>query len=369
MPITIDRFPCGKNPATPSVVHGIKHKPESLDMNYDDGRDQSAEYLRMAVQQMTRQPTAFHPVSYAVWYEYVSARNAGLRVEVDALLKENKPLDEQATTRIFQKHIAEIDDTTAQRVGQGLQKVMSDISRSASQAGNEAAKFGSALESWSETRGEDGKGMEAGVDSLLEHTRHMKGAISSLSDQLSDSYREIEQLREDVRKAREEAMCDGLTGLANRKAFDKALANCIAAPLAENGLSVLIADIDFFKRVNDTYGHLFGDRVIRAVADILKQNVKGKDTAARFGGEEFVVLLPDTPSAGAHKLAEQIRRTVERLKIKRADKNETVENITISLGVACYRVGESIADLLARADQALYASKHGGRNRVTLAAA
>ena len=118
-----------------------------------------------------------------------------------------------------------------------------------------------------------------------------------------------------------------------------------------------------------TFCHVFGDKVIRAIATILRDNVKGKDLAARYGGEEFVIILPDTPLAGAGSLAESIRRTVEGSRIKRTGTNEIIANVTISLGVARHRPGESDRELLARADQALYQSKQQGRNRVTVAAA
>ncbi|MBI5108197.1 MAG: GGDEF domain-containing protein, partial [Rhodocyclales bacterium] len=129
----------------------------------------------------------------------------------------------------------------------------------------------------------------------------------------------------------------------------------------------LMADIDHFKQVNDTYGHVFGDKVLRAVAQILQDNVKGKDTAARYGGEEFIVLLPDTPLEGARQLAERIRGIVERCRIKRSGDQGAVANIMVSLGAASLRGGERATDFIARADAALYTSKTSGRNRVTVA--
>lgn len=337
-------------------------------MKYCDSIEKSAEYLRQALPLMSRQAAALHPVSYAVWYEYVAGNNPSLRASIDGRMQNGAVLDEKATAEVFRKHIAELDEELAQRVSAGFQKIMADMSHSASQAGDHADQFGSVLEKWSEGLVESPAGAEGGVDVLLQHTRSMQGSITSLKGRLDESRHEIEQLRQEVNKAREDALADGLTGLTNRRGFDKALAGCLAAPVAdEHGPSLLMADIDFFKRVNDTYGHLFGDKVIRAVAQILKDNVKGKDTAARYGGEEFVVLLPDTPLEGARRLAEKIRTAVEKFQIKRADSKEPVSNITISLGVASYHGGESGSDFVARADAALYASKHQGRNRVTVA--
>jgi diguanylate cyclase len=128
-----------------------------------------------------------------------------------------------------------------------------------------------------------------------------------------------------------------------------------------------MADIDHFKRVNDSYGHLIGDKVLHAVGRALQANVKGKDTASRFGGEEFAVLLPQTPLEGAARLAETLRATIASGRVKSVGSGETVGNITISIGVACYRAGEPAAEFIARADRALYAAKTRGRNRVCLA--
>jgi diguanylate cyclase len=127
-----------------------------------------------------------------------------------------------------------------------------------------------------------------------------------------------------------------------------------------------MCDIDHFKKINDNYGHLFGDKVIRAVAQVLTDNVKGRDTAARYGGEEFIVLLPNTPLEGARALAEKIRSTIEGGRIKKGGGEETAK-VTISLGVSRYAPGESSASFIERADKALYVSKQSGRNQVSLA--
>lgn len=337
-------------------------------MKYSDSIEKSAEYLRQALPLMSRQAAALHPVSYAVWYEYVAGNNPSLRASIDGHMRNGDVLDEEVTAQIFRKHIAELDAAAAQRVTEGFRRIMSDMSDSASLAGDQANQFGSVLEKWSEGMTESGLGSGGGVDVLLQHTRSMLGSITSLKGRLDESRQEIEQLRQEVSKAREDALADGLTGLANRRGFDMALAACLSAPeLEEHGPSLLMTDIDFFKQVNDNYGHLFGDKVLRSVAQILRGNLKGKDTAARYGGEEFVILLPDTPLEGARHVAENIRAAVERFRIKRTDKNETVASITVSLGVAGYRGGESGSDFVARADAALYASKNQGRNRVTVA--
>ena len=120
---------------------------------------------------------------------------------------------------------------------------------------------------------------------------------------------------------------------------------------------------------HDTYGHVFGDQVLRVVAQVLGANVKGQDTAARIGGEEFAILLPATPLAGAQVLAGRIRATIAASSIRRQGKHEVIERVTASFGVAHLKPGESAVALVERADAALYAAKAAGRNRVTVSAA
>jgi diguanylate cyclase len=339
-------------------------------MKYSDSAEKSAEYLRLALPLMAKQDAAMHPVSYAVWYDYVAGRNAALTACLDEHLKADRVLDEKATYEFYQKHVAEFNEEQARQIGAGFQQVMADVSASAAQAGDEAGRFGDALGKWGDAAAASTADRGQGIATVLGLTRHMQGSIVALKASLDDSQQEIEQLRRDVIKARAEALTDGLTGLTNRRGFEMAIGDCLAhRENRDDGPSLLIADIDHFKKVNDSYGHLFGDKVLKAVAQILQDNVKGKDTAARFGGEEFVVLLPDTPPDGARRLAENIRAIVERCRIKRAADNGAVANITISIGIAGFRLGEAAHDLVARADAALYAAKSGGRNRVGASAA
>ena len=337
-------------------------------MRYADGREKSAEFLRLAIPLMTQQAAALHPISYAVWYEYVSGVNRSLRDAIDDLRTRECVLDEETTRSLFRSHVADYDEEAAHKVTQDVQQVLDDMADSAKAAGQQASLFGSSLESWQQdmvSRGDD-----LGLERLLDDTRQMGTAIGLLKARLDESQDEVARLKVEVARAREDALSDQLTGLANRRGFDLALASCIAAKIPDTaGPSLLIADIDHFKRINDSYGHLFGDKVIRAVATVLKDNVKGRDIAARCGGEEFAILLPETSIDGARVVAEKIRATIAACRIKRLDDNSTINNVTVSLGVSCYQGGEAIGEFVARADSALYASKSGGRNRVTLAAA
>jgi diguanylate cyclase (GGDEF)-like protein len=167
-----------------------------------------------------------------------------------------------------------------------------------------------------------------------------------------------------VKKLEELATTDGLTGLLNKRAmFDAADQKIAAAARFGRPLSVLVTDIDFFKRVNDTYGHDVGDHVIKGLGEILKRQKRNTDVVARFGGEEFVALCEQTDEKGALLLAERIREELKRTVFESAGGPLSV---TCSIGVATFPDGGRDWDgLFKAADEALYASKRNGRDRVT----
>jgi diguanylate cyclase (GGDEF)-like protein len=160
------------------------------------------------------------------------------------------------------------------------------------------------------------------------------------------------------------ATTDGLTGLFNKRAMlDQGAAKVAAAKRFGRKLSVLITDIDFFKKVNDTHGHDVGDVVIKGLADILQKQKRTTDVVARFGGEEFVILCEQTDEAGAALLGERIREELEATVFNTANGPLSV---TCSVGIATFpEAGQSWEELFKAADEALYCSKRTGRNRVT----
>ena len=168
-----------------------------------------------------------------------------------------------------------------------------------------------------------------------------------------------------LKKLEDLATTDGLTGLLNKRALlDMAVNKLASAHRFHRKLSVLITDIDFFKKVNDTYGHDIGDVVIKGLGDVLRRCMRSTDSVARFGGEEFVVLCEETDSKGALQLAERIREELGKT-VFPTPKGPL--QVTCSLGVAtCPEAGRDWDGLFKAADEALYASKHGGRNRSTV---
>lgn len=169
-------------------------------------------------------------------------------------------------------------------------------------------------------------------------------------------------LRDYSENLKKDSVTDGLTGLFNRRYFDESYAQALsAAKRAKKVLSILMIDIDFFKLYNDFYGHQAGDSVIQAVAGALKSQIsRGEDTIARYGGEEFVVILPNSAKADAEIVANRLNEAVRALNITH-EKSAAAPFVTISIGI-CSGIPHEGENLLLKADEALYASKHKGRN-------
>jgi len=162
----------------------------------------------------------------------------------------------------------------------------------------------------------------------------------------------------------EAAMTDTLTGLANRRKFQEYFA-IEQSRFERNGLlfSLVIADIDHFKIINDTYGHSAGDSILKSIASTFRHSLRRIDTICRWGGEEFVFLLPETDSTHSETVAEKLRKAISEKIFVHQDKELT---ITMSFGVAPYQPGQLLEDLIDHADRAMYVSKEAGRNRVTV---
>ena len=340
---------------------------------YLDSKESSAELLRLALPMMAQHPSAFHPISYALWYEYVAGRNAPLKDSVDRALKAGETFTEEKVAALYFQFIAERDVAEGMRMQSNLERIVADLTKTVAAAGIQTSDYSESLEQYGETlaKGVDVPALEALVKSLVKATQTMHASSATLKGELESSNHAVEELRAELVRAKGEAHTDPLTGIRNRRGLEEAVkkVEADAEGAGLDGSCLIMLDIDHFKRCNDTYGHLFGDKVIRIVGQALANNIKGRDAAARIGGEEFAVFLPQTLLQGARTLAETLRLTVEKGRIKRVETGEIVSNITISLGVAAYESGETFENLMQRADRALYASKTGGRNRVSVAEA
>jgi diguanylate cyclase len=321
----------------------------------------------MVLQLMARHSAGFHPLSYSVWYEYLAGSNPGLRAALDERLAQTTLLSDRDIEALFDAHVAMRDIDSSARMRVEIARMIDHVDGVAVEAGKEVSHYGDELDGHRDRLREDvGQDtLHQVVESLIDETARVRVKTGIYHEHLKKSSEEVERLRGELELVQGLALTDPLTGLLNRRGFDQQMQRIGHGSLA--GCTLLIVDIDHFKAINDAHGHLLGDKVIVAVANVLRGCIGDRGPIARIGGEEFAVLLSHTSSAGGVELAERIRAAVERGKIRRADTEESIGNVTVSLGLATCGDNEQFEAMIARADRALYQSKAAGRNRVTVA--
>ena len=337
-------------------------------MNSGEDLNLSHKYATAALMALKEHKLPATPDLIHLWYAYYSGLPPTLRAGMESILKSAEPLTVERCGQLFDQHLGSgRHDDTLHDTSLKVETTLGQIMKLLSNANSDNERFGATLNAATgslEQASNDPKALRKLVDSLAQETRQALAANQRLRGNLQNSTQEITSLRSNLEEVRREAMTDALTGIGNRKLFDLQLRQAVAEAMSRGGeLSLLMMDIDYFKKFNDKYGHQLGDQVLRLVARCLTECVKGRDTAARYGGEEFAVVLPNTSLEDAVTVAEQIRNTVAARRIIRRKTDEDLGGITVSIGVAQFMVGESEQALIARADHALYAAKNAGRNR------
>jgi diguanylate cyclase len=308
------------------------------------------------------------PRNYEIWYVYATGQNAALNKVINETLALSGRLTEADLDQLYETYLSQIRTTERiDKVGARVINEIEDVVALITEALGMTSSFGDSLAGASKNLSvtDDREQIRTVVETLVNSTRDMQQSKNLLEARLTQSKQEISNLQQNLEAIRAESLTDPLTGLGNRKYFDRALDTAVAHAIKqEEPLSLLMLDIDHFKSFNDNYGHLTGDQVLRLVGQSLKQTISGRDTMARYGGEEFAVVLPDADLAKALTVAEQIRRVVMARELKKKSTGEILGRITISIGVSMLQAGEDMDMLIERADACLYAAKRGGRNRV-----
>jgi diguanylate cyclase len=307
------------------------------------------------------------PQFYELWYRYFGGDPDIVR----AIDSHQGTLDELACQTIYNQYLStSAHDAAVRKVSDQVQHSITGLGAILKSVTSATSEYGESLSDVTEKiqKAESIEDLGAVMSGILEETREMVGKNREMEGQLVNSSKEVSQLKQYMEIAKKEATTDGLTGIANRRAFDRQISDGIEeAAATRKPLVLMMLDIDHFKKFNDTYGHPVGDQVLRLVARTLVNNVKGQDTAARYGGEEFAIILPGTPLESGLRVAETLRHAVASKDITNKSTSERLGSITLSIGVTEYREGDGVASLIERADAALYEAKKTGRNRVCVA--
>jgi diguanylate cyclase len=333
-----------------------------------DEHERTMAFAEVALGQIRSLRQTAIPRNYEIWYVYATGYNASLNKIINETLARNGKLTESDLEQIYETYLSHIKATDRiDKVGARVIGEIDDVMVLLTDALGVSASYDASLNGATEnlSSANSSEQVKAIAESLLKSTQEMREANKALEERLTLSKNEISNLQQSLEAIRAESLTDPLTGLGNRKYFDRMIDTAVQHALAHSEpLSLLMFDIDHFKSFNDSYGHLTGDQVLRLVGMSLKQTIKGQDITARYGGEEFAVVLPNTALRQALTVADHIRRAVMAKELKKKSTGEILGRVTISVGVSMLKPGDDTDSLIERADACLYAAKRNGRNRV-----
>ncbi|WP_321492003.1 GGDEF domain-containing protein [uncultured Desulfobacter sp.] len=338
-------------------------------MNYTESGPQAGEFLRLTLGFLSKHNLSATPVNYTVWYEYASGKNPKLKETIDRMLENKLPLNNKHVETLYQKFISDGDRVVIARLLTKLNLMLHEITTHVVETEEDLSTHGQALDHLADQiRGvQDFDDVKNIIDQMLDTTKAIIQSGSRLQTRMKVSSQDLKQLHKDLEVSQQEARTDSLTGLTNRRGLEKRLEiERIRARQNNAPFSVIMLDIDHFKAVNDTFGHLVGDSLLKGFAAVLSSQVRRNDLAARYGGEEFLIILPETNLEGAYAVADKIRTILCKKEWTIKESGKSIGSIKASMGISQYKLGETGNQVIQRADEAMYHAKNTGRDRIVI---
>ena len=338
--------------------------------DYDGNVEKTINLGEEALSYIKRNSLSAVPRNYELWYTYSAGFNWSLNKTIDAIVAEHGYISAEQLQDLYVRFLApyrvgERIDELGSRLNQQVGTVARALATHQGVCSGYHTSLQHALSNLSKMETSDPTALRNVITKLMAYTEEALSSNDRLSNALTASTSEVATVHENLAAIRYESLTDELTTLCNRRHFDVSLTRALAAAQDElEPFCLLLTDIDHFKTFNDTYGHQTGDQVLRLVAQAVKQHLHSDDIACRYGGEEFAVIVPQADLAGASNLAELIRKAVLSKQLIKRSTGEHLGRVTISIGVAEYRAGDTSQSIISRADIALYQAKHAGRNVV-----
>ncbi len=285
------------------------------------------------------------PDNYELFYTYSAGENPSVARIIGDMIAARRPFTATLLQELRDRAFArDRTERAVESIGETVTASLSETIAKLDAASQHATNYGATLSAASGELGanQSPERLRKLVGTLVSATQDMESKTRLLEQELQQSSAEVGELKAQLDNVRRESLTDPLTGIANRKAFDAELQTAMAeARLNGEPLSLFMCDIDKFKTFNDSWGHQTGDHVLRLVAGCISENTKGRDTASRYGGEEFAVIVRRAAVDDAIRLAEQIRASVQSKKLVKKSTGDILGSITISIGVAELANGES----------------------------
>ncbi len=316
--------------------------------------------MRVTLPLMAKYGVTPNPINYAIWYVYICSHLPQFQESLTNILDIDGASPADCLRSFMNQYIANQETTELQNSEDLLTFLKAAFYHSDLEPAELARIQSEPIRKLAELGSEE---LEVIIDYMI-NSGDWTDEDLQVFTVIDSANEEIEELKEEIEKIREAAITDALTKIPNRREFDRVLKSAMQRyNPSEGSLCLLMIDIDHFKQVNDQHGHIVGDQILKFIAQCLKEQLKGRDFIARFGGEEFTVILERTNLQAAIKLAEAIRRIIELQRIQLAKLNEHLP-ITVSIGAAEFTPADTMDIFIDRADKALYEAKHAGRNCV-----
>lgn len=302
------------------------------------------------------------PDNFSVWFYYVMGGSLTLKKTVDILIANKRKFDSAINRDLYLTYVNPHSSTSGDFPEQ-LHGVIASAQEFLATAISDNREQ---MENLGEVKSECQTAVDPRpiIEKLVKELSTATTRSSALEANFLQTTKDLDQIKDSLKEAEQHSNTDALTGLANRRSLDAFLrAEQITAMEAGTPLSILLIDIDHFKQFNDGFGHQVGDQVIRLVAKVVQENVRECDLAARYGGEELMAILPGAALDTCFEVAERIRRRICEARLTRRATGEEISSVTVSIGVAQFRMAESADGMIERCDRALYQAKRAGRNR------
>ncbi len=303
------------------------------------------------------------PDNFAVWYYYAMGGSIALKKTIDVLIANKRKFDSVISRDLYFTYVKpHLDPAPSEDFPEQLHGVIESAKEFLSTAiSDNRAQMENLGEVTSECQTTaDPRSI---IEKLLMELSNATSRSSALEANFLRTTKDLDQIRSSLKLAEQHSNTDPLTGLNNRRSLEAFLRNAqITAMEAGTPLSIMMIDIDHFKKFNDSYGHQVGDQVLRLVGRVLQESVRECDLAARYGGEELIAVVPGAALDACAEVAERIRRRIGEARLTRRTTGEDISSVTVSIGVAQFRMAESADGLIERCDRALYQAKRSGRN-------
>jgi diguanylate cyclase len=337
-------------------------------MRHQMPKDQIAQVAKNVMLTLAERKIPMVPENHLVWFDYFAGFTEELEADINRVIEKGIPFSDEINREIYQKHFGDDkNEELLKNAQKAIQQLLKDVLDEILYTQTFTTEYREKLKGVTvqlEAAKEISE-IRKVVSDLMMATVEVIHASEFLKERLDETTHKSESLQWELHKAQQEILFDQLTNLYNRKAFEKRIQEYLKA-YNEGGkfFSVVMLDVDHFKQFNDRHGHQLGDQVLRFVGAFLNKELKGKDFAARFGGEEFVILLAGTSADKAVLVANNIRKSLADVQLRHVKTGIVLGRITISSGVSAVRKEDTVESLVKRADDALYLAKQSGRNNV-----